>query len=458
MPNQPNIASLLIPYSLRSSRHRIPSRAAANRTRILAVLLLVGLLAGVLWKAASSRAQTPNPNPAVNTPDKFAWDLFIQINHPADKSAGRGVPDTKKKIGDPGEVVWETWKLARTEVFLPGGEKPGPWDAVAPLALSPRQRFEPSKAKVLRAIALGLPEPGEGGVGALLDPDPNELNNESRMNRPTFEFVVNNELYNVEGQEAFLAVFGGFGKKIDFPVDSMEIKGSWKVLGADGKVPEPTLKRYHTAKSGGFVYGLVGLHIITKDIPNWFWATFEHIDNPRPEIGDVDRSGYPARDPTVKPEDPDFSIRRAPLPPVLKGTKWENYRLRGTQVDFVDSRGNPTILGNTTIEGGFQASSSCISCHANATIGEKLNLPNGTFVPPAGQIRLGANRLTVFFSFTLLPINPLNPDPNNDPVILIGPIDRPDPGLFTKGGMGRARYAQLDFLWSLRRAQRKTTP
>jgi hypothetical protein len=34
----------------------------------------------------------------------------------------------------------------------------------------------------------------------------------------------------------------------------------------------------------------------------------------------------------------------------LQGTKWENYRLRGTQIDFIDSMGVPTLLGNSQIE------------------------------------------------------------------------------------------------------------
>jgi len=417
-----------------SKAHHFAVRS--KRVRMIHTLIIASLLgcATIVWIEPGT---TQDLNPTINTPDKFAWDLFIRLNHPADLTKGRGIPDATKKIGDPGLVVWETWKLARTEVFLPGGVKPSPWDAVAPLAPSPQQRFEPSKLKVLKAMALGLPEPSEG-VGPLVDPV--ELTNESRLNRATFEFVVNNELYNVEGQEAFQ----NDGRKIDFPIEAMEIKGSWKELGASRSVRKEVLNKYHTADVGGKVYGLVGLHIITKDVPNWFWATFEHVDNPPPEIGDVDRSGYPR------------TAGGSPLPPSLKGTKWENYRLRGTQVDFTDSKGNPTILGNTQIEQGFQATSSCISCHANATIGDKVDLPERSFVPPAGQIRNGANRLTVFFSFVLLPLDPLRPNPASDPALLYGPTGRPDPALFSKGATGRPRYTQLDFLWSLRRAKRKT--
>jgi hypothetical protein len=66
-------------------------------------------------------------HPALNNPDKFAWDLFIAINHPADLNAERGTPDRSKKLGDPGPTVWETWKLARTEIYLPNACKPAAW-------------------------------------------------------------------------------------------------------------------------------------------------------------------------------------------------------------------------------------------------------------------------------------------------------------------------------------------
>ena len=37
-----------------------------------------------------------DPNPAINNPDKFAWDRFIEINRPA-LEGRRGVPDPKHR-------------------------------------------------------------------------------------------------------------------------------------------------------------------------------------------------------------------------------------------------------------------------------------------------------------------------------------------------------------------------
>jgi hypothetical protein len=409
------------------------------RLRIALVAFLALPLVSQTWPELALSAQSPSFEP-IHSPDRFAWKLFLDINRPA-LAGKRGEADPAKKIGDPGKTVWETWKLARTEVFLPNGEKPQGWDAAEPLAPTPKQRFEPPKREILRRMALGLPDPGEGSA-PLLDPDPRELTNETRMNKETFEFVVNNKLYFVEGQEKVLAD----GTIMDFPKEAREIKGAWKILGASGAVPKATLDRYHTAEVGGTVYGLVGLHIITKDLPNWFWATFEHVDNPPPEFADIDRSGYPARFPG--------SDNPMPLPPELKGTKWENYRLRGTQVDFTDPRGAITLLANTQIEGGFQMSSSCITCHALATIGEPMKVPPGTFVPPAGIVSKNSHRLSIFATLIPVPRDPMSPA-RNDPALIFGMVGRPDSMHFFKGGTGQRRYAQLDFLWSLRRAQRK---
>src|SRR5262249_26961836 len=42
--------------------------------------------------------------------------------------------------------------------------------------------------------------------------------------------------------------------------------------------------------------------------------------------------------------------------------------LKGSQVTFTNAMGRSTRLGNSITEGGFMTTSSCISCHAKATI------------------------------------------------------------------------------------------
>lgn len=320
---------------------------------------------------------------AINDPDQFAWMLFSRINRPIPND-----PD--------GRVLWEGWALAN-RVFADPNTEPE-W----PAAPSERRLEEFERIPLQQLIRMREDfRPG--------DPQP-EFNqqlaeaqlNETRMNKVAFDFIVANDLYYVEGQEEFFKR----GENVAFELDTKEIKAQWRPIAAD------RAGRYHTAKTTDDageeqLWGLTALHITTKDLPNWFWATFEHEDNP-------------GIDAVVKSRDTHG------LPAELRGTKWENYVLRGTQTDFVDSVGRPTILANSQIERGFQRSSSCITCHARATIGERP------------RERGAINRLSVF-------------DGEH------GSIGVPDPKWFLDvDRVPQSReYVQLDFVWSLFRAQRR---
>jgi hypothetical protein len=110
-------------------------------------------------------------------------------------------------------------------------------------------------------------------------------------------------------------------------------------------------------------FGLIAMHIISKDVPGWVWATFEQVDNPErcKVVGCKDAFGLTS-DGKVSPQ----------LIALFKanglGAEWLNYRLDGAQVGFTDSTGVPTLLGNSITEDGFVASSSCITCHARSTV------------------------------------------------------------------------------------------
>lgn len=485
--------------------------------------LLNPFFAVTLLALTSAGATAQDLHPALNNPAKFAWTLFVAINHPADLNAERGTPDKSKKLGDPGPTVWETWKLARTEVYLENGCRPSEWGnatialprnitAVAPrfasLRAAPAQLkvFDPPKfsediARLQGTSVEGPPlEPANLSVARAFSPrrtnvvvDAAEVGNETRMNKAAFNFVRDKTLYTIEGQEEFL-------KKniaVDFPVDAKEIKAAWRLFTEDQLDPAKNFKdlnnngtieddergmrllerTYHIGyglmknETTGMLeprpFGLAGIHIITKDIPNWFWTTFEHVDNPEANIGALD---------SYSPGDKGY-------PPEVEGTVWRFYRLRGTQVDFVTSTGRPTILGNTQIEGSFQGTSSCIACHARATIGRRLDdiaveggrklYPPGTFIPPSAQVArpptapptylFGATRLTVFEDiraarpFPALPANdPANMNGKESRTITVirGAVGAPDPHLIVAHGTSRQEYMQLDFVWSLRRAFR----
>ena len=394
--------------------------------RLLAITILLFGAAAPSW----GQVAVPIRDDAMNNPHKHAWDLFLALNHPAkDPKIERGVADETKHIGDAGLTVWETWKLARTEVFLEDGSKPLPWEVLPDGDIAVKS-FDAAKPVLLRALAQGFQEeeikkfsrfdfqniiavdPGDGQF------DPNNFSGggETRMNRATFEFIAddNNQLYNWEGQEKFFAdVISGVRKPLSLPVDSIEVKAMW-IAFSDEDIANGKYKTYHTSKDkDGKLYGLVALHIITKDIPNWFWSSFHHVGDKVPLVPPRDDYGRPS---------------------VLKGTVWEYYALSGTQTDFVDSVGRATLLSDPHVENGFERSS-CISCHAQASIGARA----------VGATR--PNRLPVF------QVQRTNPDvlrplpgfdlPSNYASIGIPYADQYyDP-------IGRLRYMQLDFLFSL---------
>ncbi len=290
----------------------------------------------VTARAAAADAVGDSSNPAVNDRDEFAWKLFVALNAPADNGTN--------------DAIWETW-ANQTDVYADPNKEPT-WPAGA----RAEKRLSGIVQQQLRDTLKQLGRPNQillqgHGPSLTIQRGGGE---EVRMNRATFDFIVRNKLWYREGQEA---VFTS-GGTIDFPTDAKEIKAVWK------PITEADKPRYHWNKDDtGKLFGLIALHISSKDLPNWFWATFEHVDNPArcKELGCHDSFGV---DGAGKPSKALLSLFKA----AKMGSEWENYRLDGTQVDFTDSTGRPTLLGNSIIENGFVATSSCITCHARSTI------------------------------------------------------------------------------------------
>jgi hypothetical protein len=313
------------------------------------------------YPPSSGKSQAPQPwvepqdtAQALFDRDHYAWRLFVALNWPA--NVAQKAPDPSKAFGSEGSVVWETWRNARNTasdtVYRTDGADPGPWLS-GPLQvardLTNVDRIPRKQALMLamRMILQDRPAPAfdEGALGF----------DEVRMNKQAYEFIREQTLYNLDGQITTIRS----GAQISFPLTAKEIKAQWR------RINEADKPRYHWAEvtaPGGAreAWGLIGLHIITKDLPNWFWATFEHVDNkslgPGWQLPSVDRFACPAA-----PHD----CNEAPKNVGLEGTKWANYRLRGAQVDFIDSTGAATRLANSTIELD-QIHSSCMTCHSLA--------------------------------------------------------------------------------------------
>lgn len=363
---------------------------------------------------------------ALFEPDCYAWRLFIALNWPADTAAK--VADPNATFGANAPVVWETWRNANNQApdtaFPMDGSDPGEWLDTSAVAQAPN-RFNGADTQPLQREALIDFLKKSGGSVELFDPlSSGRAVNETRLNKETYEFVRHEELYNIEGQ---IAKFNAGLEKISFPAMAKEVKAQWR------GISEADKPRYHWVQAQGAqgmqIYGLTALHITTKDLPNWLWATFEHVDNKT--VHDGDATHPPSEGWLLRSVDR-FACTQAPydceaIPTGIKleGTHWENYRLRGVQIDFFDSMAGATRLANSQPERTFQTTSSCITCHALASIN-------------------GAGKRIFFFG------------PQGGPVGLpVGWDEETGLPLGFRDGDGNLQFTQLDFVWSLFRARSK---
>ncbi len=313
----------------------------------------------------TSKVVKLDPIEAAQNPSKHAWDLFLYVNHPAiDYRKGRGIPDSTKSIGDSGIVNWETWKHAGTEVFLDDGRIPPPWEdfSLDPYLNKKGKILERSTAGLIADLKTKKIKNNLESIQSFTDhfrvqfnPDDGLIGRggETRMNKSTFDFILKNELYYQQGIMKFRADYlqsqVNKRKPMTFNNDAIEVKGMWREFSAQDLSQNIDKKFYTATDENGRKFGLTSLHIITKELPNWFWCSFRQKDGPVPAVPSVDDYGQPTQ---------------------IKGTFWENYELSGTQIAFTDSRGMPIKLSDPLVEDGFEQSS-CISCHSTAVIGPK---------------------------------------------------------------------------------------
>jgi hypothetical protein len=371
----------------------------------------VCVVACALWASASGpTAAQVDPNLAMNKPDQLAWELFVQVNGRAGGT----------------NSVFETF-ASDTDTFKPNPQYPT--GAVASTIRSP------ILAAFARETALR-----NGVLLPAIPPDPNAAGGEeTRRNKVAFDFIVQNNLYKVSGLQA------AFGKTLSFPTDAIEVKANWVRI---DRIPGftknqvsaaqiPQLYHVNTASDGN-KYALVSMHIISKLVPNWTWATFEHRYNPgRCDIIGC-RDAFGAQTPIVNQLPnrgqtyPDC-VKSPALSALLSSANIEpvyvNYCLKGTQVDFVDNTGLDIRLGNTVAEDAFVATASCMTCHGRAAF-DKTGQPTS----PAGFVNVNVNP-------PIGPLGPLQPTWywtfNGQPPIFEGMT-----------GLTRSATAS-DFVWSL---------
>ena len=101
------------------------------------------------------------------------------------------------------------------------------------------------------------------------------IGEETRRNKPDFDFIVENKLFEVSGLRAAYRA----AKRIAFPDNSIEVKANWVEVGRlrefNGFAGSSADARaaYHVNPAGGKEYALVAFHITSRLAPNWTWAT-----------------------------------------------------------------------------------------------------------------------------------------------------------------------------------------
>jgi hypothetical protein len=385
------------------------------------ILAYAALVVSTLGCSEPVMAQT-DPNPALNTPDKLAWTLFIQVNTDA-KTAGNN------------NALFETW-ASDGETFTPNPV----WPATAsPMSLRPRALSLESRAALLPPGKV-LPQALPGGSDGQSE--------ETRRNRSTFDFIVTNKLFVISGLKAAFAA----GTPLSLPEDSIEVKANWVELGHlkdfngfSGSAADAE-RLYHVNKaSDGKEYALVAMHVISKLVPNWTWATFEHKDNP----GRCDvlgcRDAFGAQQAVVAPLSAIESqqhygdcLKTPDLMALIDKAKWDppyvNYCLKGSQTDFTDATGLAVRVGNSVTERTFVAQASCMTCHSRANF-------DATGKPNSGA---GFDNVTGNASF-----GPVNPAWYWTLVAPDGNLAAPSVPLYQNIPVLQRVALPADFIWSI---------
>jgi hypothetical protein len=349
-------------------------------------------------------------NPAMSAPDQVAWNLFIQAVTPTD-GAGTALEtwpsdtDTFQPGAHLSKVARDgldarppvipgvrTGKLAPAVLggahrspaaAAPQANGAAPATAVAP---APATAAAPATPSNLPPVVPN-PQPPSTEPGAAVNAQGNPVVvEEVRRNPAAFNYIVNNGLNSKSGLiKAFNAISTG-GPALSFPVDSIEVKTNWLPVALlpqfyPGVDPSQFYLATDMVQGQTVQYALIAMHVISKQVPSWTWATFEHQANP----GRCDflgcKDSYGAVNPYVAPvntsqggnqgttyaacaKTPALQAAFAAVPNL--NAAFANYCLKGSQTDWIDNGGLAIRLGNSVTESGFVPQASCMSCHGAA--------------------------------------------------------------------------------------------
>lgn len=352
--------------------------------------------------------------------DQLGWQMLVAFSWPA-MPGMRGMPDPRKTFGDPGTMVWETWK-SPNEVFYPDGSKPAPWPVYGPQI--PQECYDigarnnGTSPGVLTNILVNRTNQAAGG--SLTDQNGNLVHYEITFNKNVFDFIYDNGYYNIAGQNTMT-------QAVNYPAGTAEMKASWRIIEPTEPdavkqrflrrtyyVYTPALSPTQPATCGLKEVGLIGMHFNLKvqfadNSVNWVGATFEQVDNV-PPFGTPYSPGVDPNHPLPyslfnkdcyaaganctynqsveqgRPiSQPVNAIRMVNIDPVAQqlnpqvqaafrqmrqDSPWQYYEMITTQYPANPASppvGNPTppLSANTTME-TFVRQSSCLNCHFTA--------------------------------------------------------------------------------------------
>jgi len=332
----------------------------------------------------------------VQSPDTLAWNWFACLNQPASAQS----PDR----------VWETLKPS-DQVYLANGAPPQPYN----------QNTPPPDAVLQQAKALGMnlsrtfhnlnaTQQVDGLILEMGGQVPKDQQGQAvrfqlLMGADTFDYIVQQKVYNVNGQAALTS-------DLNFPATAWELKAAWLWIGNNPSYQQQLANDGYYIAQAYYQQGeqyqvgyaaLSGLHVINKLHPDWVWTTFENRHNSQYTVTNAvpptPMTNSTGPTPAAQPVNTLFQAQYAEL---------AQYELIGVQ-----SNTTPTLLANSQLESAFQSQSSCFACHATAAYSAKQGYFNFALKEQGG----------IVYPTALLPATDF-----------VG-------------------YHKLDFVWSLKRAQ-----
>jgi hypothetical protein len=329
-----------------------------------------GLLLGGSSSAKADSYQPTNPCAAPNesswNPDETAWQLWVAATCPVN---GSQYP----------YVVWENW-IEQTQMYpsdpSQGLTVPNAGGAAGLAHLLHGSPLTLARNPQLGAVVAGLLGGADQNCNKASTPPVGQPNlvicEEVRENGATEDYIAGTNLWNRPGQAAAATR----SANIQFSPPAIEIKADWIQLSSIGfdcsNLPPSLTQTVHVEFISGNCFGLVGMHLISKLLDQWVWATFEPQNlttNPNRclVLGCTDTFGSnPA---TTHGANTSLTPKlTAMMTAANLAPEWYNYRLDGVQIGFL----KPKLLGNSIIEGENAGvpltQSSCISCHAVSSV------------------------------------------------------------------------------------------